>query len=59
MVLPEVLDSIVKQRTDVSRRSRGAIRPSYWSLSLLGSWGRRESRVPIAPVGPVQKKARG
>jgi len=39
--------------------SRGAIRPSFASSSaLLKSRGRRESRVPIAPVAPVQQEAR-
>jgi len=29
------------------------------ALTLLKIRGRRESRVPIAPMGPVQQKARG
>src|SRR5258706_4337224 len=37
-------------------RSRGAMRPSFVSVfAHLVKRGRRESRVPIAPVGPVQK----
>src|ERR1700692_4369192 len=45
---------------DKPPRSRGAMRPSFASISALaGKRGRRESRVPIAPVGPVQKKHGG
>ncbi len=39
---------------------RGAARPGYArTLTLSINRGRRESRVPIAPMGPVQKKHGG
>ena len=48
------------QRKDVSLHSRGALRPRFALASALSlNRGRRESRVPVAPVGPVQQKARG
>jgi hypothetical protein len=45
---------------DTSAHSRGAARPSFaFGFTLFEYGGRRESRVPVAPVGPVQQKARG
>ncbi len=56
----EITIQISNSREDVSRHSRGMRRPSFVSLSTLSKHrGRRESRVLVAPVGPVQQKARG
>ncbi len=45
---------------DTSPRSRGMRCPSFASLfTLLEIRGRRESRVLVAPVGPVQQKHGG
>ncbi len=41
-------------------RSRDVNRPSFASrFALLSNRGRRESRVPIAPMGPEQQKSSG
>ena len=45
---------------DAPSRSRGVKCPRFWSArSALLMRGRGESRVPIAPMGPVQKKHGG
>src|SRR6185437_10612873 len=45
---------------DARQHPRGTTCPSFARLSpLSSSRGRRESRVPIAPVGPVQTKSTG
>jgi hypothetical protein len=48
------------QTTDMSSRSRGMKCPSFaFRFALSSDRGCRESRVLVAPVGPVQQKARG
>jgi hypothetical protein len=47
-------------RGDARRRSRGTKCPSLASFTAHRKFrGRRESRVPIAPMGPVQQKKHG
>jgi hypothetical protein len=47
-------------REDMRPHSRGAMRPRFGRICCPSqNRGRRESRVPIAPMGPVQQKARG
>jgi hypothetical protein len=57
---PQTSGTSKPQREGMGPPSRGVNRPSFassWTLFIIG--GRRESRVPIAPMGPVQQKARG
>ncbi|MGY3584170.1 hypothetical protein ACVIGB_006772 [Bradyrhizobium sp. USDA 4341] len=51
--------TLSNSRRDMRSRSRGALRPrdAIKSPSLTVR-GRREGRAPIAPMGPVQQKAR-
>ncbi|MFB9264823.1 hypothetical protein ACFFWD_16915, partial [Bradyrhizobium erythrophlei] len=54
----EFLIQLSNSDEDAGPHSRDVNRPRFTYRSALSSnRGRRESRVPIAPVGPVQQKA--
>src|SRR5258706_1077972 len=56
----KISDSIVKQREDVSPRSRGAIRPSFASHStLLEAEGAGKAGCRLHPWVPCKKKHGG
>src|ERR1700731_546334 len=45
---------------DATNRSRGTKCPSCWKQATLDNQqGRREGRVPTAPMAPLQQEARG